>query len=39
MENFENDCFLENNIDSFDTIYYDFICLLIYNEKYRSIQF
>jgi hypothetical protein len=39
MENFQNDCFLENNIDSFDTIYYDFICLLIYNEKYRSIQF
>ena len=39
MENFKNYCFLENNIDSFDTIYYDFICLLIYNEKYRSIHF
>jgi hypothetical protein len=22
MENLKNDCFLENNIDSFDTIYY-----------------
>jgi hypothetical protein len=39
MENFKNDSFLENKIDSFDTFYYDFICLLIYNEKYRSIQF
>jgi len=34
MEDIKN-YFLGNNIDSFDTIYYVFICLSIYNEKYR----